>query len=63
MLFHINIRKYFRGDGDGALLSSVGYAKDNDVIKGNNNERYTVALNLNADLSPRIQLHWELMET
>ena len=34
--------------------SSVGYAKDNDVIKGNNNERYTVALNLNADLSPRI---------
>ena len=34
--------------------SSVGYVKDNDVIKGNNNERYTVALNLNADLSPRI---------
>ena len=34
--------------------SYIGYAKDNDVIKGNNNERYTVALNLNADLSPRI---------
>ena len=34
--------------------ASVGYAKDNDVIKGNNNERYTVALNLNANLSPKV---------
>lgn len=42
------------GSDDMRYYASVGYSKDNDVIKGNNNERYTVALNLNANLSPRI---------
>lgn len=31
--------------------SSVSYARDNDVIKDNRNERYTVALNLDANLT------------
>ena len=34
--------------------SSVGYARDNDVIKNNFNERYTATLNLNTVLSSRI---------
>ncbi|WP_255469546.1 SusC/RagA family TonB-linked outer membrane protein [Butyricimonas hominis] len=34
--------------------SSIGYAIDNDVIKGNNNERYTAALNVDATISPKV---------
>ena len=34
--------------------SSIGYAIDNDVIKGNNNERYTAALNVDATVSPKV---------
>ena len=34
--------------------SSIGYAIDNDVIKGNHYERYTAALNVDANVSPKI---------
>lgn len=31
--------------------SSIGFSRDNDVIKGNNNQRYTAALNVETTLS------------
>lgn len=34
--------------------SSIGYSIDNDVIKGNNYERYTAALNVDANVSKNI---------
>lgn len=39
------------GTKDLRYYSSVGYARDNDVIKGNRNERYTVVLNMDANLT------------
>ncbi|MBC5622886.1 SusC/RagA family TonB-linked outer membrane protein [Butyricimonas sp. NSJ-56] len=40
--------------------SSVGYTRDNDVIKGNRNERYTVAINLDATLSQYLSTSFSL---
>lgn len=40
--------------------SSVGYTRDNDVIKGNRNERYTVAINLDATLSKYLTTSFSL---
>ncbi len=42
------------GSEDIRYYSSVGYARDNDVIKNNFNERYTATLNLNTVLSSHI---------
>lgn len=36
--------------------SSIGYVRDNDVIKGANNERYTASINLDAHFSPKFTL-------
>ena len=54
VLSHQHTLSISGGSKDMRYYASVGYAKDNDVIKGNNNERYTVALNLNANLSPKV---------
>lgn len=39
------------GSEDARYYASVGYSKDNDVIKGNENERYTAALNLDVNMT------------
>lgn len=40
--------------------ASTGYMKDNDVIKGANNERYTATLNLNGNLSSKLSFMFGL---
>lgn len=39
------------GSENARYYGSVGYTRDNDVIRGNHNERYTVAMNVDANLS------------
>lgn len=39
------------GTQDIRYYSSLGYTKDDDVIRGNKNERYTASVKLNANLS------------
>lgn len=39
------------GSNDVRYYTSIGYTRDNDVIRNAYNERYTVAMNLNADLT------------
>ena len=39
------------GSDNARYYGSVGYTRDNDVIRGNKNERYTVAMNVDATLS------------
>lgn len=39
------------GSEEVRYYTSIGYATDNDVIKGNNNKRYTAALNLDANVA------------
>ena len=39
------------GSEDARYYASIGYSKDNDVIKGNVNERYTAALNLDINMT------------
>ncbi len=39
------------GSENARYYGSVGYTRDNDVIRGNKNERYTVAMNVDATLS------------
>lgn len=41
------------GSSESTYYASIGYTRDNDVIWDDNNERYTAALNLNANLT-----HW-----
>ncbi len=41
------------GSSDATYYASVGYTRDNDVIKDDHNERYTATINLNANLT-----HW-----
>lgn len=41
--------------------ASVGYAVDNDVIKGANNERYTASLNLDAHFSDALSVSLNLL--
>ena len=40
------------GSEEGQYYASIGYSRDNDVIKGDHTERYTVVLNLDANLTP-----------
>lgn len=40
------------GSNDARYYTSIGYTRDNDVIRNAYNERYTVAMNLNANLTP-----------
>ena len=40
------------GSEEGQYYASIGYSRDNDVIWDDNNERYTVVLNLDANLTP-----------
>ena len=40
------------GSEEGQYYASIGYNRDNDVIKNDHNERYTAALNLDANLTP-----------
>ena len=40
------------GSEEGQYYASIGYTRDNDVIWDDNNERYTVVLNLDANLAP-----------
>lgn len=40
------------GSKQARYYASIGYNRDNDVIKTNKNERYTAALNLDANLTP-----------
>ena len=40
------------GSEEGQYYASIGYSRDNDVIWDDNNERYTVVLNLDANLAP-----------
>ncbi|MDE7074525.1 MAG: SusC/RagA family TonB-linked outer membrane protein, partial [Odoribacter sp.] len=39
------------GSETARYYGSVGYTRDNDVIKGNRNERYTAALNLDVNMT------------
>lgn len=39
---------------------SLGYMKDNDVLRNNNNERYTGALNLNINLTDRLSASFNM---
>lgn len=39
------------GSENARYYGSVGYTRDNDVIRGNKNDRYTVAINVDANLS------------
>ena len=39
------------GSEDARYYASIGYSKDNDVIKGNVNERYTAVLNLDINMT------------
>lgn len=40
------------GSEEARYYASIGYNRDNDVIWDDNNERYTAALNLDANLTP-----------
>ena len=40
------------GSEEARYYASIGYSRDNDVIMKDNNERYTAALNLDANLTP-----------
>ena len=40
------------GSSDASYYASIGYTRDNDVVWKDNNERYTAALNLDANLTP-----------
>lgn len=39
------------GSQEARYYASIGYTRDNDVVKTNRNERYTAALNLDANLT------------
>ncbi|WP_233556645.1 SusC/RagA family TonB-linked outer membrane protein [Odoribacter sp. AF15-53] len=39
------------GSEDARYYASIGYSRDNDVIKGNKNERYTAALNMDVNMT------------
>lgn len=39
------------GSKDARYYASIGYTRDNDVIKGDYNERYTAALNLDVNMA------------
>ena len=44
------------GSEEGQYYASIGYNRDNDVIKGDHTERYTAILNLDANLTPWMRL-------
>lgn len=48
------------GSDDIRYYSSVGYALDNDVIKGNYNKRYTVSLNVDANILKNLTANFSL---
>lgn len=39
------------GSQEARYYASIGYTRDNDMVKTNRNERYTTALNLDANLT------------
>ena len=48
------------GSEDARYYASIGYTKDNDVIKGNVNERYTAALYLDVNMAKWLTASFQL---